>query len=59
MPDYLKYQPDGHLVTLAMNLPERHHPRTGNPAAPNFMAGINRIEAANAFLEKRSPAFSA
>lgn len=59
MPDFLKYQQDGHVVTLAMNRPERHNRRTGNPAAPDFLAAINRIEAPNALFEKRPPAYSA
>lgn len=59
MPDFLKYQQDGHVVTLAMNLSGRHNPRSGNPAAPNFLAAIKRIETQNAFFEKRPPAFSA
>ena len=59
MPDFLKYQQDGHVVTLAMNRPERNNPRSGNPAAPTFLAAIKRIEAPNAFFEKRPPAFSA
>jgi enoyl-CoA hydratase/carnithine racemase len=43
MPEFLKYQQDGHVVTLTMNEPERRNPLTGNSAVPEFLAAIDRI----------------
>ncbi len=43
MPDFLKYEQDGHVVTLTMNEPERRNPLTGNSAVPDFLAAIDRI----------------
>ena len=43
MPDFLKYEQAGHVVTLTMNEPERRNPLTGNSAVPDFLAAINRI----------------
>ncbi len=43
MPDFLKYEQDGHVVTLTMNEPERRNPLTGNSAVPEFLAAIDRI----------------
>jgi enoyl-CoA hydratase/carnithine racemase len=43
MPDFLKYEQDGHIVTLTMNEPERRNPLTGNSAVPEFLAAIDRI----------------
>jgi len=43
MPEFLKYEQDGHVVTLTMNEPERRNPLTGNTAVPEFIAAIDRI----------------
>ncbi len=43
MPEFLKYEQDGHVVTLTMNEPERRNPLTGNSAVPEFLAAIDRI----------------
>lgn len=43
MPNFLKYEQDGHVVTLTMNEPERRNPLTGNSAVPDFLAAIDRI----------------
>ena len=43
MPDFLRYEQSGHVVTLTMNEPERRNPLTGNTAVPEFLAAIERI----------------
>ena len=43
MPEFLKYEQTGHIVTLTMNEPERRNPLTGNSAVPDFLAAIERI----------------
>ena len=43
MPEFLKYEQAGHVVTLTMNEPERRNPLTGNSAVPDFLAAIERI----------------
>ena len=43
MPEFLKYEQVGHVVTLTMNEPERRNPLTGNTAVPEFIAAIDRI----------------
>jgi enoyl-CoA hydratase/carnithine racemase len=43
MPDFLKYEQAGHVVTLTMNEPEKRNPLTGNTAVPEFLAAIERI----------------
>ena len=45
MSDFLRYEQDGHIVTLTMNDPERRNPLTGNSAVPEFLVAINRIHA--------------
>lgn len=44
MSDFLKYQQDGHIVTLTLNDPQRRNPLTGNSAVPELLAAIERIE---------------
>jgi enoyl-CoA hydratase/carnithine racemase len=44
MNDFLKYEQDGHIVTLTMNEPERRNPLTGNTAVDEFLDAIRRIE---------------
>lgn len=44
MSDFLKYEQDGHIVTLTLNDPERRNPLTGNSAVPELLAAIERIE---------------
>lgn len=44
MSAFLKYEQDGHVVTLTMNDPERRNPLTGNSAVPEFLEAIERIE---------------
>ncbi|HSV84024.1 MAG TPA: crotonase/enoyl-CoA hydratase family protein [Ramlibacter sp.] len=43
MADFLIYEQDGPLVTLTMNLPEKHNPLTGNSAVAELLAAIDRI----------------
>ncbi|MBB2497105.1 crotonase/enoyl-CoA hydratase family protein [Aquipseudomonas ullengensis] len=43
MSSFLKYEQDGHIVTLTMNDPERRNPLTGNNAVPEFLEAIDRI----------------
>jgi enoyl-CoA hydratase/carnithine racemase len=43
MSTFLKYEQDGHIVTLTMNDPERRNPLTGNSAVPEFLEAIDRI----------------
>lgn len=45
MSDFLKYEQDGHIVTLTLNDPERRNPLTGNTAVQELVAAIDRIEA--------------
>jgi enoyl-CoA hydratase/carnithine racemase len=45
MPDFLRYEQQGHIVTLTMNEPERRNPLTGNTAVAEFLAAIDRIDA--------------
>ena len=45
MSDFLKYEQEGHVVTLTMNDPERRNPLTGNSAVPEFLAAIDAIQA--------------
>ena len=45
MSQFLKYEQDGHIVTLTMNEPERRNPLTGNTAVEEFLTAIARIEA--------------
>ncbi|CAG4889804.1 crotonase/enoyl-CoA hydratase family protein [Paraburkholderia saeva] len=45
MNTFLKYEQDGHIVTLTMNEPERRNPLTGNTAVEEFLTAIARIEA--------------
>lgn len=44
MSDFLKYEQDGHIVTLTMNEPERRNPLTGNTAVQEFLAAVDRIQ---------------
>jgi enoyl-CoA hydratase/carnithine racemase len=44
MSQFLKYEQDGHIVTLTMNEPERRNPLTGNTAVQEFRTAIERIE---------------
>lgn len=44
MSQFLKYEQEGHIVTLTMNDPERRNPLTGNSAVPEFLEAIERIE---------------
>jgi enoyl-CoA hydratase/carnithine racemase len=44
MSHFLKYEQEGHVVTLTMNDPERRNPLTGNSAVPEFLEAIERIE---------------
>ena len=44
MSDFLKYEQEGHIVTLTMNEPERRNPLTGNTAVPEFLAAVDRIQ---------------
>ena len=43
MSAFLKYEQQGHVVTLTMSQPERRNPLTGNTAIPEFLAAIDRI----------------
>lgn len=43
MADFLLYQQQAPVVTLAMNEPARRNPLTGNSAAPDFLAAIDCI----------------
>ncbi len=43
MADFLRYEQQGHIVTLTMNEPERRNPLTGNTAVEEFLAAIDRI----------------
>ncbi len=43
MADILIYEQQGPLVTLTMNLPEKHNPLTGNSAVSEFLTAIDRI----------------
>ena len=43
MSEFLRYEQQGHVVTLTMNDPERRNPLTGNSAVPEFLAAIDRI----------------
>jgi len=45
MPDFLKQERDGPLVTLTMNQPELRNPLTGNHAVDEFLAAIDGIDA--------------
>lgn len=45
MSEFLKYEQEGHIVTLTMNDPERRNPLTGNNAVPEFLAAVDRIHA--------------
>jgi len=45
MPDFLKYERDGAIVTLTMNQPEARNPLTGNTAVPEFVEACERISA--------------
>jgi len=45
MADFLRYEQDGHIVTLTMNEPDRRNPLTGNSAVDDFLAAIARIQA--------------
>ena len=44
MSDFLKYEQDGHIVTLTLNDPERRNPLTGNTAVEELVAAIDRID---------------
>lgn len=43
MTDFLRYEQQGHIVTLTMNEPGRRNPLTGNTAVAEFLAAIDRI----------------
>lgn len=43
MADFLRYEQQGHIMTLTMNEPERRNPLTGNSAVDDFLAAIARI----------------
>ncbi len=43
MNSFLKYEQDGHIVTLTMSDPERRNALTGNNAVPEFLDAIDRI----------------
>ena len=45
MDQFLKYEQQGHIVTLTMCDPERRNPLTGNTAVPEFLTAIERIHA--------------
>lgn len=45
MSGFLRYEQQGHVVTLTMNQPERRNPLTGNTAVEDFLAAIARIQA--------------
>lgn len=45
MKPFLRYEQDGAVVTLTMDLPEQRNPLTGNTAVPEFLAAIDRIHA--------------
>lgn len=45
MSGFLRYEQQGHVVTLTMNQPERRNPLTGNTAVQEFLAAIARIQA--------------
>jgi enoyl-CoA hydratase/carnithine racemase len=44
MADFLLFEQEGPLVTLTMNLPDKHNPLTGNSAVAEFLAAIDRIQ---------------
>lgn len=44
MNEFLKYEQEGHVVTVTMNEPERRNPLTGNTAVQEFLEAIARIE---------------
>jgi enoyl-CoA hydratase/carnithine racemase len=43
MPNFILYEQHGHVVTLTMNEPARRNPLTGNSAAADFVAAVDRI----------------
>lgn len=63
MPDFLIYEQQGPVVTLTMNQPEKRNPLTGNTAAAEFLAAIDRIDADPGvrcvILTANGPSFSA
>jgi len=63
MSDFLIYEQQGPLVTLTMNRPEQRNPLTGNTAASEFQAAIDRIDADQGvrcvILTGNGPSFSA
>jgi len=44
MTTFLRYEQQGHIVTLTMNEPERRNPLTGNTAVAEFLDAIDRIQ---------------
>ncbi|WP_420998520.1 crotonase/enoyl-CoA hydratase family protein [Cupriavidus sp. 30B13] len=47
MTSFLRYEQQGHIVTLTMDEPERRNPLTGNTAVADFLAAIDRIHRDN------------
>lgn len=43
MTSFLRYEQQGHIVTLTMNEPQRRNPLTGNTAVADFLEAIDRI----------------
>src|SRR3990167_2630339 len=63
MNTFLRYEQQGHVVTLTMNDPEKRNPLTGNAAVDEFIAAIDRIHRDKSVravvLTGAGPAFSA
>lgn len=63
MSTFLRYEQQGHIVTLTMNDPEKRNPLTGNTAVDEFIAAIDRIHRDKSVravvLTGAGPAFSA
>ena len=62
MTAFLKYEQQGHVVTLTMCQPERRNPLTGNTAVAEILAACEKIAADSSvravILTGEGPAFS-
>lgn len=60
---FLRYEQQGHVVTLTMDQPEKRNPLTGNSAVDEFLVAIARIKADRSVravvLTATDPVFSA
>lgn len=63
MSTFLRYEQQGHIVTLTMNDPDKRNPLTGNTAVDEFLSAIDRIHRDKGVravvLTGAGPAFSA